>query len=216
MSIAPVCGVRSDGLCTTVLPVATAAPIKPQAIATGAFHGVITATTPRGSRTMKSQASRPPCRLRHPCRAPSSAYWRSVPIPASTRPSASPDGLPISAVTSAASSSTRSSTARAAARRAALRSAAGAAAQPGAAPRAAAIAAAASAGVDTAATPSGSPVAGSATENTSCPVPWLHRPPASIHLSRGRMATPSRVAVRPIAYPAGRPSMTAPASVDTY
>src|SRR5207248_297234 len=44
----PVAGVRSLGLYTTVLPVTRAAPSSPHETATGSFHGVIAATTPRG------------------------------------------------------------------------------------------------------------------------------------------------------------------------
>ena len=45
----PTCGQRSLGLCTTVLPVTSAAPTRPAATATGSFHGVRATTTPRGS-----------------------------------------------------------------------------------------------------------------------------------------------------------------------
>ena len=71
----PVCGQRSLGLWTTVLPVTSAAPSRPAATATGSFQGVRTATTPRGPGTMKSAASQRPCRLRPRCTGPSSAYW---------------------------------------------------------------------------------------------------------------------------------------------
>ena len=80
----PVSGQRSLGLWTTVLPVTSAAPSRPAATATGSFQGVSTATTPRGPGTMKSVASQLPCRVRPRCTGPSSAYWTSVPIPAST------------------------------------------------------------------------------------------------------------------------------------
>ncbi len=62
----PVRGQRSLGLCTTVLPVTSAAPISPAATATGSFHGVSTATTPRGCGTIRSVADEPPSRLRAP------------------------------------------------------------------------------------------------------------------------------------------------------
>ena len=39
----------SAGLSTTALPVASAAEVIPHAIASGKFHGAITATTPRGA-----------------------------------------------------------------------------------------------------------------------------------------------------------------------
>src|SRR6266508_145792 len=81
-SSAPVPGVRSLGLVTTVLPVTSAAPMSPQATATGSFHGVSATTTPRGSYTMRSSAPCSPARERPRCAGPSSAYWRRVATPA--------------------------------------------------------------------------------------------------------------------------------------
>ncbi len=52
-----VSGVSSAGFNTTVLPAASAGAIFQQAIASGKFHGVISPTTPSGSRTVKA---RPP------------------------------------------------------------------------------------------------------------------------------------------------------------
>ncbi len=42
-------GACSAGLSTTVLPVASAAAVMPSGIASGKFHGAITAQTPRGA-----------------------------------------------------------------------------------------------------------------------------------------------------------------------
>ena len=47
-------GVSSAGLRTTVLPAASAGPSFQQAIGIGKFHGVISATTPSGSRKVMS------------------------------------------------------------------------------------------------------------------------------------------------------------------
>ena len=44
-----VSGAHSGGFSTTVLPAASAGPIRQVASISGAFHGVITATTPAGS-----------------------------------------------------------------------------------------------------------------------------------------------------------------------
>jgi hypothetical protein len=44
-----VSGAHSGGLATTVLPAASAGPIRQVASISGAFHGVMTATTPAGS-----------------------------------------------------------------------------------------------------------------------------------------------------------------------
>lgn len=44
-----VSGAHSGGLTTTVLPAAMAGPIRQLASISGAFHGVMTATTPAGS-----------------------------------------------------------------------------------------------------------------------------------------------------------------------
>ena len=74
-------GVFSDGLKTTVLPVTSAAAIWPQAIATGSFQGTSSATTPRGSCTIRSAASQPPCSARPRCSGPSSAYCSIAPMP---------------------------------------------------------------------------------------------------------------------------------------
>ena len=48
-----VSGVSSAGLSTTVLPAASAGPIFHEAIVSGKFHGVMSPTTPSGSRTVK-------------------------------------------------------------------------------------------------------------------------------------------------------------------
>jgi hypothetical protein len=56
----PVAGQRSLGLCTTVFSVTSAAPNSPAATATASFHGVSTATTPRGSGIMRSVAAQLP------------------------------------------------------------------------------------------------------------------------------------------------------------
>src|ERR1700712_2208632 len=92
----PRCGHRSLGLCTTVLPVTSAAPMRPAATATGPFHGVIAATTPRGPGTMRSVADQEPCSDRPRCSGPSSAYCSRVPAAASTPPSLSSYGRPVS------------------------------------------------------------------------------------------------------------------------
>ncbi len=109
----PVAGVRSLGLCSTTLPVTRAAPSSPQDTATGSFHGVMAATTPRGCGVMKSIAAGSPCRVRPPRAGASSAYCRRVAMPASTPPRASASGLPISAVVAWARSSAASATASA-------------------------------------------------------------------------------------------------------
>jgi hypothetical protein len=49
-----VSGVNSAGFNTTVLPAASAGAIFHEAIASGKFHGVISPTTPSGSRTVKA------------------------------------------------------------------------------------------------------------------------------------------------------------------
>ena len=49
-----VSGVSSAGFSTTVLPAASAGPSFHEAIVSGKFHGVISATTPTGSRTVKA------------------------------------------------------------------------------------------------------------------------------------------------------------------
>jgi hypothetical protein len=49
-----VSGVSSAGLSTTVLPAASAGPSFQDAIAIGKFQGVISPTTPSGSRKVKS------------------------------------------------------------------------------------------------------------------------------------------------------------------
>jgi hypothetical protein len=48
----PISGVIGDGLNTTVLPAANAGPILRLARLRGKFHGVITPTTPTGSRVL--------------------------------------------------------------------------------------------------------------------------------------------------------------------
>ena len=53
---APGTALRSEGLCTTVLPVTSAAARRPAAAGNGSFHGVSTATTPRGSARTRSTA----------------------------------------------------------------------------------------------------------------------------------------------------------------
>ena len=50
-----VSGAHSGGLATTVLPAARAGPMRQVASISGAFHGVITAVTPAGSRLMRSR-----------------------------------------------------------------------------------------------------------------------------------------------------------------
>ncbi len=49
-----VSGVSSAGLSTTVLPAASAGASFHDAIVSGKFHGVMSATTPSGSRTVKA------------------------------------------------------------------------------------------------------------------------------------------------------------------
>ena len=49
-----VSGVSSAGLSTTVLPAASAGAIFQAAIVSGKFHGVMSATTPSGSRTVNA------------------------------------------------------------------------------------------------------------------------------------------------------------------
>ena len=84
--------------------------MRPQGTATGSFHGVMAATTPRGSCTIRSVLAHAPCSDFPRCSGPSSAYCRSVPTPASTPPFASPRGLPISRVVISASASVAAST----------------------------------------------------------------------------------------------------------
>ena len=49
-----VSGVSAAGFSTTVLPAASAGPSFQEAIASGKFHGVISPTTPSGSRKVTS------------------------------------------------------------------------------------------------------------------------------------------------------------------
>ena len=56
----------SAGLSTTALPTASAAAVIPQAIASGKFHGEITATTPRGAYA-SSLRSPGTCNSSRPC-----------------------------------------------------------------------------------------------------------------------------------------------------
>ena len=54
-----VSGAHSGGLTTTVLPAASAGPMRQVASMSGAFHGVMMATTPAGSYVMRSRWPRP-------------------------------------------------------------------------------------------------------------------------------------------------------------
>ena len=190
-SSAPVAGVRSLGLVTTVFPVTSAAPMSPQATATGSFHGVIAATTPRGSNTIRSSAPCCPARERPRCAGPSCAYWRSVSIPAWTPARGSASGRPISRVVSRASSSARSATAAAARSTAAARSPGAVRTQPGSAARAAATAATTSSSPATGTSTTTDPSAGSSIVRT--------RPTASVLVTaaagrpgRARLRSPAR------------------------
>ena len=49
MSFAPMTGDCSAGFITTALPATSAAAVMPVRIASGKFHGAITAQTPRGA-----------------------------------------------------------------------------------------------------------------------------------------------------------------------
>ena len=190
-SSAPVAGVRSLGLVTTVLPVTSAAPISPQATATGSFHGVIAATTPRGSNTITSSAPCWPASDRPRCACPNCAYCRRVSTPASTPARASASGRPISRVVSRASSSARAATASAARATAAARSTGAVRAQPGKAARAAATAATTSCSPATGTSTTTDPSAGSSIVRT--------RPTASVLVTaaagrpgRARLRSPAR------------------------
>ncbi len=160
-SSSPVCGQRSLGLWTTVLPITSAAPMIPAATATGSFHGVSATVTPRGRGTEKSTFGSVPSSDRPRWTGPSSEYCSSVSTPAPTPPSASPRGLPVSRSLRAASSSACSARAWAARRTAWPRWAGGIAAHAADASPDRRTAASTSSGVDASMSPTGEPSRGS-------------------------------------------------------
>lgn len=99
----PACGLRSEGLCTTVLPVTSAAASRPAAAGSGSFHGVRTATTPWGSRRTTSSAAGAPASVRPA--GPRPVVAASVSRSAATRADSTDvrSSRPVSAVSAAPS-----------------------------------------------------------------------------------------------------------------
>ncbi len=169
-------------------------------MAIGKFHGVMAATTPSGSRRLKSIASGAlGGRTSPPIRQPSPAKYRRMSRARSTSPVASASVLPSSRVSVRATSSRRSVSSSAALKRMAPRAGAGVARQAGNASAAAAAACAASAAVadgNTARTSAGSAgdlvskVAWSLAATQSPPIRILHV--STVHPRHGCPDSPGR------------------------
>ena len=114
-SSAPVCGLRSLGLCTTVSPETIAAPSRPAATATGSFHGVSASDDAARAAAWRRRRRRHAPRRRLPrCSGPElRVLQQRVDGRPRRRPRASPADLPVSRVFSAATSSARAASASA-------------------------------------------------------------------------------------------------------
>ncbi len=173
------------GTQTTALPAATAGANSSAPIVYGQFHGLITPTTPSGTRSVSTRRAAevdggaPPAR-----RIASSAAIRkySASSLTSSRASAS-SGLPWSSVSARARSAARPSIAAATSRQWAARSNGGRAAQAGPAAPAAATASSTSAGLATATEANASPDAG-LTAGIVPARPSRQEPPTQIRCSR--------------------------------
>ena len=111
-----VSGVRSDGLCTTAQPAASAGATLCSTRFSGKLNGVIAATTPNGSGNVNPKGTTPlissNCTVSEGSRRASSPATRSVVTARDTSTRAAAIGLPASARICSAKSSARSATSR--------------------------------------------------------------------------------------------------------
>src|SRR6516164_6678871 len=177
--------VLGAGTQITALPAAMAGANSSAPIVYGQFHGLMTPTTPSGTRSVSTRRAAevdggaPPGR-----RIASSAAIRKYSASSATSSRASAaSGLPWSSVSVRASSSPRSSIAAATVRQQTARSKAASAAQAGQAAPAAATASSTSAGLATATEANSSPVAG-LTAGIAPARPSRQAPPTQIRYSR--------------------------------
>src|SRR5690242_17212293 len=186
--------VLGAGTQITALPAAMAGANNSAPIVYGQFHGLMTPTTPSGTRSVSTRrdaevdGGAPPGR-----RIASSAAIRKYPASSATSSRASAaSGLPWSSVSARARSSACVSIAAATAWQQAARSNAGSAAQDGQAAPAAATASSTSAGLATATVANVAPDAG-LTAVIVPPRPSRHVPPTQIRYSRMVRPHPAQI-----------------------